>query len=506
MTLLRHNLSFTGVIVAFLLTFASCEDTFGIESVFKKQDSSSFQGQAILMDAIQSRLQIIDLSIYDHACHIQFAGNKTAVIYCDYYPLITANDYDTWSVNGEGSGVPIRYNNDGSIILPTLTTLDGYWFLDSTKTSISVNTPVAVDNITSTINLSGLLLFKDKLYIYQSTGDVSTLPVIHTRFYRVPDYWLKHLVEKEIEAESALSEAEGDCASFVFFTDTHWGKNIRRSPALIRHIVDYTPISDVLFGGDVVTTHSADLVTPMELGLDFQASFGFLGTHFHCLYGNHDNNSDSQPRRTECHLSDEQVYFWLQRQMTDVVYGDFFNFYYDNPIAKTRIICLDTGRYYYSYFRNKLPATVAFAIEALSTLPNGWHAVMASHIWYTLKKQSDGTYKHNLEAYIKSILKVFDDYNARSSGTYRYGGTSLSYDFSQAGGRIEFCIGGHTHANFTSASEGGIPVIIVISDSFDNPEEGTTNEQSVTLVVADFNHRKVNLFVVGRGNDRCICL
>lgn len=501
------KLSFVGLAFAFLLIFASCEDTFGIESIFgDKQGVNSFQGQVTLMDAIQRRRQISNVSVYDNTCHIKFVGGTTASLRCDLFPIVLADEDKTWRINGESTGVNLRFNDDGTIILPTLTAENGFWFLDDVKTALPVCSLASLDSDSSKVNLRSLLLFQETLYLYTASGDIDAIPIIKAHFYQVPEYWLEHLVEKEKEAETAIYNAEGDCAAFVFFTDAHWGINKRRSPALIRHIVDYTPFSDVIFGGDVITTHSTNLNSAFETGLDFQMSFAFLGTHFHCLYGNHDNNSDSQPKRTDFHLSDEQVYYWLQRQMTDVVYDDYYNYYYDNPATKTRIICLDTGRYYYSVFRDRLPKTVAFAIDALSTLPNGWHAIMASHIWCNARKQSNGTYYHYFEAYMKSILKIFDDYNSRLSGVYRFNDASIPYDFSRAGGSIEFCIGGHTHHNFTTTTDKGIPVIIVISDSFNLPEEGTTNEQSITAVVVDYKHRKLKLFVVGRGDDRCIDL
>ena len=378
--------------------------------------------------------------------------------------------------------------------------------MDDFESTVSAFPYLAYQESTDTCHLTGLLEFQDKLYVYLSDGTSESIPIIREGFYRVPDYWLEHLVEKEIMAEAAINEAEGDCHSFVFFTDTHWGKNMKKSPSLIRHIIDFSPFDDVIFGGDVVTTHSTNLVTPMETGKDFQASFSFLGANFHCLYGNHDNNSDSQPNKPEYHLSEEQVFSFLQSQMTDVVYGNYYSFYYDMPESKTRIICLDTGRYYYSQFRDKLPDTVSFAIEALSSVPVGWHVIMASHIWCTSKKQSDGTYIQYLDGYIKPVLKVFDDYNARLAGSYTYNKQTVAYDFTEALGRIEFCIGGHTHGNFTTSSDGGIPVVIVISDYFKTPEQGTNREQSISMVVANYAARKLSLFVVGRGSDRTIDL
>lgn len=496
----------------------SCEKTYGIEASFGPETSISirvgqtdtiYREQGLLFKEMRARHQLYDLQCYKGVWSFYFKHGRKVRFSESVFPIIRSNESGRWSVSGFETGITAHRDSEGKPVIPNLSVgEDGYWSLDSLHTDLPIAQHLSflVDEGNDTLNVNGFLIDEDALYVYLSNDSIYPFSIIREGFYLVPEYWMEHLVEKEKMAEAAMLEADGDCASFVFFTDTHWGKNMQKSPALIRHIYDFTPIDDVIFGGDVITTHSSNLVAPMELGKDFQASFAFLGTRFHCLYGNHDNNSDSQASKTEYHLSEEQVFSWLQSQMTDVVYGGYYNFYYDNPLTKTRIICLDTGRYYYQQFWDKLPDTVSYAIETLSTLPEGWHAIMASHIWCDSKKQSDGTYLQSIASFIKPILKVFDDYNARLSGTYTYKKQSISYDFTDAGGQIELCIGGHTHGSFTAASEGGIPVIITISDYFQKPDKGTTREQSVTLVIVDFKNRKLHLYVVGRGVDRILDL
>lgn len=512
MSPLRNNHSLL-CLVGILLVFASCQESFGIENVFDTlslkvigQNAFSPQEQDVLMEEIQNRHQISEANVYNDVLTISFSGGKTIHIRSDYFPLVQADDSNYWRINGKSTDLPIIFDDNKCIILPSLVPGDDQWLLDGSVTGISTESYRDFATNSSSTHLLGILAFQDMLHIYKSDGKVESLPIIKELFYRVPDYWMNHLIEKEKMAENAISEADGDCAYFVFFTDAHWGNNMRKSPALIRHIIDYTPIYDVLFGGDVITSHSSNRITPLETGLDFQESFSFLGTHFHCLYGNHDNNSDSQPAKIDLHLTEEQVYYWLQRQMTDVVYGNYYNFYYDNPANKTRIICLDTGRYYYAQFRDRLPETVRFAIQSLESVPEGWHIIMASHIWCTAQKRPDGTWKQYLDVYTKSILKVFDDYNAHLRGKYTYKKESIPYDFTGSKGHIEFCIGGHTHMENTTSSDGGIPIIITTSDVVKNPQVNTTQEQSVTIVVADYRNKKLNLFAVGRGEDRSIIL
>ena len=503
------------LILATVLSLVSCEDSFGIEIrlgsgetifVHSVNPDNVRKDEDILLANLRGRYQIAGLLDENGVLTLRFGNNQTARFSDQLYPIIRPEG-DKWTVSGFPTETAIRHGENGEPILPSISIEDGFWSLDGCPTDFSAEVyQVLLENGEEPSAIKGVLSFEDHVFIYLSDDTACHLRVIKEGFYRVPDYWMDQLVGKELLTESAIREADGDCSAFVFFTDSHWGKNMKKSPALIRHIIDYTPVDDVLFGGDVITSHSSNLTEPMALGKDFQSSFAFLGTAFHCLYGNHDNNSDAQSGKPEYHLSEEQVYSWLQSQMTDVVYGDFYNYYYDNPVTKTRIICLDTGRFYYSKFRDKVTDTMSFAIKALTTLPDGWHAIMASHIWCLSKKQSDGTYKQYIDTFFSSVLNVFDDYNARLSGVFTYKKDAVSYDFSSAGGKIEFCIGGHTHTDYTTASEKGIPVIIVTADCLEGAQPGTDKEQSVTMVVTDYKNRKLSMFVVGRGNDRVIDL
>ena len=521
---LFHRLSFRIFLLTLILSNMSCIKSYGIDTTFElgttngwettiainsgQSGDTLYMEQSVLFNEMQARRQVYDLQEYKDVLSICFKHGRKARFSENVFPVLK-QEAGQWIISGHSTGIPVRKDDTGAILLPSLSIgEDGFWSLDSLHTDFpaEVYNFLFLDKGDNALNIKGILLDDDKLFIYQSDNTVRKYPVIKEAFYLVTEYWMELLVEKEKMAEAAIQEAEGDCASFVFFTDSHWGKNMKKSPALIRHITDFTPIDDVLFGGDVITTHFTNLVAPVALGKDFQASFSFLGTNFHCLYGNHDNNSDGQRNKPEYHLSEEQVYSWLQSQMTDVVYGDYYNFYYDDPSTKTRIICLDTGRYYYIQFLDKMPDTVKFAISALNTLREGWHAIMASHIWCLNKTGPDGNYIQYIGNYITPLLKVFDDFNSHLSGLYDYKGASIPYDFTNSRGTIEFCIGGHTHIEYTTQSEGGIPILINISDYAKTPQPGTNQEQSVTMVVVDYKNRKLSLFAVGRGTDRFLDL
>lgn len=316
----------------------------------------------------------------------------------------------------------------------------------------------------------------------------------------IPSYFVEQLEDKENRINYAIQSTDGNYAALIFFTDVHWGYNQKNSPALIKHLYHFTPIDDVVFGGDVITTSFDDPQDAVALGKEFRQAFDSIGCNMYYLYGNHDNNSDGHPTEVERHLSDEQVFDYLQRGMGNCIYGGYFNFFFDRPESKTRFLCLDTGRYYYSQLRGNTIETVKFLINALNETPTGWRIVLLSHLWAHL--DSGEPY---LSSYMKTIIRVLDDYNAGRKGTFRYLGDSVQYDFSDTSSKIICCIGGHCHLDATLFSDGGIPIIITTADRREIGGKtsviGTIEEQAISVFVFDYTCASIKMFRVGRGYD-----
>lgn len=516
------NKYFFIVVSTILVYFSSCEKSFGIEASFGVETTltieagqasdSIYRDQKLLLQEMELRNQIVDVKEYKEVCTITFQDGRKARFSESIFPLIKAGGDSKWTISGIESGIGIRKDEHGQMMLPPLSIEeDGFWHLDSLHTDLLAEKYLeflATDGGDS-LNIKGFLISDEYLYIYLSDDSIRTYSILRERFYVVPDYWIEHLVEKEKMGEAAIREAGDSCAVFAFFTDAHWGYNFKHSAALLRHITEFTPVSDVFFGGDVITNFSNNTVAPMQLGLDFQASYSFLGPHFYCVYGNHDNNSAGQPSRTEVHLSEEMVIEYLQSQMTELDKKEGYNFYFDDPGSKTRFIGLDTGRYNNSVFRTVAPVTARFLIDALSGVPEGWHVIVVSHIWAEYKK-SEGVEMSVFTPFYNSFLNIIHDYNARRNGTFTYKNESVEYDFTSSLGHVECCVGGHTHLNSTLFSKDVLPVILVGKDSMKRNNhpgiEGTLKEQCIALFVFDYKQRKLDLFFVGYGKDQTIGL
>ena len=466
---------------------------------------SSFQRQLVqqreLISEIQSRVQVSSFSYSGGGISIVLGDGQTYYLSGDYTPVLYIID-NYWAINGERTLIVVDYLNDGFPKIPVLTIgADHNWLFDGVNSGIKAKR--AHNHLQSEISY---IIYKGKtITIVYVDGSFQDLSIISDPNLLVPDYYISQLRQKEDYANEAILEAGKDQASFVFFTDAHWGQNSQHSPALIQHILDNTSVHRVLFGGDVITTKTSTVQEAIEIGESFKKSFSFLGNKLYCLYGNHDNNSDEQPNNVDLHLTEQQVYSYLQSQMDNVYYWDYYNYYFDDTVSKTRYICLDTGRLYYSQFRDASIRTVQFLIETLDSVPSGWHIIMASHIWCGLQNE-DGEKKCVVSSYVKPIIAVLDDYNSRTSGVFKYLNESVYYDFSGGKGTIEFCIGGHNHRDGVVISEGKIPIVILTTDSWQTingeiAKSGSISEQAVSIVVADYHNHKLSVFRVGRGED-----
>ncbi|MBR6858686.1 MAG: metallophosphoesterase [Bacteroidales bacterium] len=473
--------------------------------------SSGIELQHSLYDSFASRKQVISFSSEGDAYRILFGNNRVFLVLKDRIPLISISDSGYWVINEKKTGCNVGVDTSGLIILPSISLGEkGTWLIDNQDTGVIADNDYYYQVICKDNRcIYSIVQIESNLYCYTMAGEMLCIPIVTNPLYRFPAYFENHILEKELKAEEAIIESNGSSVSFVFFTDAHWGRNRKHSPALIKHIVDYTPLDRVFFGGDVITNYYTDPEDALQLGFDFQRSFSFMSSSFYCVFGNHDDNATGQSSALENHLSDEQVYSYLQSQMNDVVYGPFFNFYFDDEESQTRFICLDTGRLYLSQNRSFTSQTARYVINVLESVPQGWHIIAISHIWTNLVNQETGECKES--SYVRPIIGLLEDYNERKTGMFDYGGVTYGYDFSSASGRVEFCLGGHTHADYIVISDGGIPLITLTSDG---PVEvagtpfvsNSVLEQCVGIFVTDYSNRKLHIIHVGRGNDRVLSI
>lgn len=317
----------------------------------------------------------------------------------------------------------------------------------------------------------------------------------------LPGYWLTHLTTKIPSINTAMETAGHNKSAFFFYTDGHRISSSGMTPAILRYLYKYTSINKTNNGGDFSEPFfypDYSSAEKLELVREAMADVRGLPNH-HSVIGNHDEDHDGLN-------TDEKLYgFYLAwEESNDIVWGGYHYYYIDNKSESTRYLYLDIGKNF-----GKTGAIMIsndqmqFVIDSLASVPEGWHVVPIAHIWFDYSEAVNA-----IPDYVQNVLAVFDAYNGRAAGSVTHNGNAFAYNFAEAVGNVEFCMGGHVHADKVLYSNGGIPIIITDTDSTTRKGSyatlGTITEGCIDAVVVDYNTRKVKLIRIGRGSDRTI--
>ena len=318
----------------------------------------------------------------------------------------------------------------------------------------------------------------------------------------IPDYWKDELETKADAIRVAMETAGRNKSAFLWYTDAHWQNSAKVSPVLLSHLVKNTLMNKVNFGGDVVCDPSPYNHENVEYVYEWRKMVSGLPNH-HSVYGNHDVNH----RTTDVGNIAYSLLIAPEESPDMVVGGDSY-YYIDNPSEKTRYLYLS----YTTTGIGLIEQEGKFIAETIKTVDEGWHIVVINHRWFGYSSASTPTVG-SVPAFEAEVLEVFDAYNAR---TTRNATTYFeAQDFTNAKGKVEFCIGGHIHVDYDFYSNGGIPVINTAPDANQNrvPDSGvdsgtvgTITESAIFGIIADYteDNAKITVVGIGRGTSRVI--
>ena len=314
----------------------------------------------------------------------------------------------------------------------------------------------------------------------------------------IPSYFETNLTAKIPLIIENMNTAGANGTTFVFITDIHWETNYRKSPALIKCILDKTSVKNVFCGGDIINQgQKADMYSVF---LECINQYRYIPTNgfFPIARGNHDDNSNwSSSSDVATYAFDgNTIYNLLYSQVADkcVRFGSNWSFYYDDVTRKTRFIFADTKR-------NGATIDVAQIVSVLNSVASGWHVIFIMH--FTLK--SNTAFYDGCEV----LAHIVKGYNDRENSSYTGSYQTVAYDFTNAVGTVDLIIGGHTHADYSMDADdennpSGVPVIATDTDSYRNHTgtEGTVNSQCFDVVTVDYTAKTVKCVRIGRGSDR----
>lgn len=341
----------------------------------------------------------------------------------------------------------------------------------------------------------------------QDKAEIAAMVQVDSENVSVPEYWEEHLEGKANEIQAAMEKAGKNKSAFLWYTDAHWvNGNSKVSPKLLHYLYMNTPMSKVNFGGDIIGDSLLSTREQMRYLYEWRKAIKNLPNH-HSVLGNHDMfNSDSVDYEDNNY---RYAFMLAPEETSDMVMGDGNYYYIDNHCEKTRYLHLG----YMDSDHTAMTNQGKFIVDAISSVSEGWHIVAIAHRWWQYTSSSAPTVG-SVPNYEKEILKIFDEYNART--THTASNYFSSQNFASAKGKVEFCIGGHIHIDYDFETAGGIPVIITTSDtnqnrvpdsSVDSGAVGTTTESAVFGIIADYNdasNPKITVVGVGRGTSRVV--
>ena len=347
----------------------------------------------------------------------------------------------------------------------------------------------------------------------------------------LPDYYNAHL-DAVAAKVNALAERTAD--GFWFITDLHITANRRQSGKALAALTARVPsIRKTLCGGDLPEAFSQRFESS-KAGVDYAIDYYRLfwvepieasGQLVYSAKGNHDFTI-----RYDAKTDDGFTY--SETEARKVVMGSkgcrgavtnpddptACYYYFDNAAAKVRYVVADTtdsvdpGKKFWAVVGGMRETQLKWLAEkAVSTLPDGWGAVVMHHLPLTGCVGYDE--ERALYAPFRTLLEAY-----QNRGTCTVCGKT--YDFAAAKGRILMDITGHHHAerqtfqngilHVTEPCDAGYRDYILGSKPWcgDLPDKarGTVNEQTFDAVQLDPAHDRIHFTRVGGGQDRVIHL
>lgn len=328
----------------------------------------------------------------------------------------------------------------------------------------------------------------------------------------LPNYYDTYIASK-CDTINALVPTNG--VQFAFITDPHIniGTPALHSKVLLNYISRHTLVDTVVCGGDIANGGTQNGAP--EFAQLIRDGYDYINpdNHWNVLFvaGNHDTgieyNEDLTP--TAKLISDKILARNtppIIKNLTNLTYDPSgpLNYFVDNDTEKVRYIVISAGlKGYDGAADESYTDEYIWLCNALNSTPAGYTVVVLNHIIYIHTTDSEPN------QFILELLTVCDQYNSRGKSAMYNSRPETVFDFSNAGGTVACWIGGHLHADRSTASTGGIPVIVTTTDNGSVDENsgagreiGTVNEQAFDVITLNTNTRTINATRIGGGNDR----
>lgn len=273
-----------------------------------------------------------------------------------------------------------------------------------------------------------------------------------------------------------LNNLSNDWVSLVFITDPHGSGNKQHSQAIGLYLLDNTPVSMIVLGGDYSVSNWSK--TQYDNYMSPLLESGKV-ENIYALFGNHETYGDGATAEAKSCIYNDflQDKEYLVGQLTDNYY------YFDDTTRKIRYVFVNTsdgGEY-------TMSSTQLDWIESNVVLPTTeWSLVVFGHV--TLNTMGVPTYSN--ESNGSSVVSAINNCN----------------------GNIVGYICGHQHID-TLYNDGNFEHVTLLCDKFENSnyyagvsvtdrEAGTVSEQAVSAISFNTTTRQVVIRRIGAGRNQ----
>lgn len=287
--------------------------------------------------------------------------------------------------------------------------------------------------------------------------------------------------ERTLEVAGAINQLSSDWTTFVFITDQHGTKNKDHSQAIGLYLLDNTPCTMIVLGGD----YSRENWSKTEFDNHVQPYVSSpLISRIYALFGNHETKGGTyETTMAESLLS---IYNSFLKDKTNIT-GDLQNNYYylDDTARKIRYMFLNTsGTSQYNMTTDEITW-----ISQNVILPSAeWSLVVLGHV--TLCNMGGLT-----------------GYNESN-------GSTILNAIKQCNGTIIGYICGHQHIDYLY-HDGDIEHVTLMCDTFENTDwipgysitdrvAGTTDEQAVSTISINTTTKDVVIRRIGAGRNQTL--
>lgn len=308
----------------------------------------------------------------------------------------------------------------------------------------------------------------------------------------LPNYWKTYLNNKYQTFNNFDANLSNNFDSFVFITDMHIDDNYKKSPKLIKAIIENSSTDKVICGGDILTSYLTKQEAINKLA-EWRNMFDIPDTVIMNLIGNHDLNHEGNSENTEAYTTTKNFVGILLKKYENIIknsinHGWTDGCYYDNEAQKIRYLFLYSGGSAASVIGD---SQINYMKARINELASGWSVIVFTHMFFSPSTTSTINVNGNGNKIMAGLDEIYDTCDATIIGV----------------------IAGHIHRDYNITSEKGYPIITTTCDAngthastydtnFPIRTQGTTTEQAFDVFHIDKDNRKIYATRIGAGIDR----